>query len=213
MSDEGFREIQLSGKQLIALFMTAAVVLIATFLSGVLVGRGVRAQLEPATSTEAVQATTAAIDPTAPPAASKPVPPAEQPAPPVTPPPQADDGPAVDARGQAAPGAATPGQAGAAATTDARTKGAAPAAAPTSGAVPEGTAFYVKVVAYRGKAQADKVAARLSAKGYSAYVVPVTTKGTALYSVRVGTFQTRGEADAARRRLEQEEQFKPSIAR
>ena len=38
MSDEGFREIQLNGKQLIFLFMAATVVLVVTFLFGVLVG-------------------------------------------------------------------------------------------------------------------------------------------------------------------------------
>ena len=41
MSDEGFREIQLNGKQLVFLFMAATVVLVVTFLFGVLVGRGV----------------------------------------------------------------------------------------------------------------------------------------------------------------------------
>lgn len=42
MSEEGFREIQLNGKQLIFLFMAVTVVLVVTFLFGVLVGRGVR---------------------------------------------------------------------------------------------------------------------------------------------------------------------------
>lgn len=42
MSDEGFREIQLNGKQLIFLFMAVTVVLVVTFLFGVLVGRNVR---------------------------------------------------------------------------------------------------------------------------------------------------------------------------
>lgn len=41
MSDEGFREIQLNGKQLVFLFMAATVMLVVTFLFGVLVGRGV----------------------------------------------------------------------------------------------------------------------------------------------------------------------------
>jgi cell division septation protein DedD len=57
------------------------------------------------------------------------------------------------------------------------------------------------------------VAARLSAKGYAAYVAPGTgSTGTALYSVRVGTFPTRKQAEAAKLRLEQED-YKPSIAR
>ena len=42
MNDEGFREIQLNGKQLIFLFMAVTVVLVVMFLFGVLVGRGVR---------------------------------------------------------------------------------------------------------------------------------------------------------------------------
>jgi cell division septation protein DedD len=42
VSDEGFREIQLNGKQLIFMFMAVTVVLVVTFLFGVLVGRDVR---------------------------------------------------------------------------------------------------------------------------------------------------------------------------
>jgi cell division protein FtsN len=41
-TDDGFREIQLNGKQLVFLFMAATVVSVAIFLCGVLVGRGVR---------------------------------------------------------------------------------------------------------------------------------------------------------------------------
>jgi cell division septation protein DedD len=58
------------------------------------------------------------------------------------------------------------------------------------------------------------VASSLAGKGYGAWVVPVTgSKGTALYSVRVGKFPTRKEAEAAKLRLEQEEHHKPSLAR
>ena len=42
MSDEGFHEIQLNGKQLIFMGMAVTVVLVVTFLLGVLVGRDVR---------------------------------------------------------------------------------------------------------------------------------------------------------------------------
>jgi cell division septation protein DedD len=66
MADDGFREIQLSGKQLAALFMGAVVVLVVTFLCGVLVGRGVRAQKEPAPAGDVVaQSGAAQADPTA----------------------------------------------------------------------------------------------------------------------------------------------------
>ena len=50
MSDEGFREIQLNGKQLVFLFMAATVVLVVTFLFGIMVGRGVPGT-EPASET------------------------------------------------------------------------------------------------------------------------------------------------------------------
>jgi DedD protein len=220
MADESFREIQLSGKQLIALFMAAAVVLIATFLSGVLVGRGVRSQQEPAISADAAQTSGGAVDPTAPPAPVKPTPEAEPPvqtAPPLTPPPQADEAPALYARGQAKPTqAATGAPAGAGADAkpaDAKAKETPAAATVPGGADPAATGYFVKVVAYRTKAEADRMTARLSAKGYAAYVTPVTSKGAALYSVRVGKFPTRQDAEAAKRRLEQEEQLKPSIAR
>ena len=41
MSDDGFSEIQLSGKQLVFLFMATTVIAVVIFLCGVLVGRGV----------------------------------------------------------------------------------------------------------------------------------------------------------------------------
>ncbi len=41
--DDSFREIQLSGKQLVFLFMAVVVILVGTFLMGLLVGRGVLA--------------------------------------------------------------------------------------------------------------------------------------------------------------------------
>ncbi len=209
MADESFREIQLSGKQLIALFMAAAVVLIGTFLSGVMVGRGVRAQREPAISADAAQASGGAVDPTAPLTPVKPAPQAEpqvQAAPPPTPPPQVNEPPSLYARGEAKPAAAPAAAPGAGA--DGK-----PKEVPVAAAAPGGTEYFVKVVAYRTKAEADRMTARLSNKGYAAYVTPVTGKGAALYSVRVGKFSTRQEAEAAKRRLEQEEQLKPSIAR
>ena len=78
MSDEGLHEIQLNGKQLVFLFMTATVVAVVIFLCGVMVGRGVPAQrgtpvlatdgTDPTTSDEArttASATDAAATPTA----------------------------------------------------------------------------------------------------------------------------------------------------
>src|SRR2546429_9855549 len=52
--DDGFHEIQLNGKQLVFLFMLATVVSVVIFLSGVLVGRGVRAERSVAAAEAAV---------------------------------------------------------------------------------------------------------------------------------------------------------------
>jgi cell division septation protein DedD len=54
-TDDGFREVQLSGKQLVFLFMATTVVAIGIFLSGVFVGKGVRVE-----APEGVQAAAAA---------------------------------------------------------------------------------------------------------------------------------------------------------
>ena len=43
-AEDGFHEIQLSGKQLVFLFMATTVVSIVIFLCGVLVGRGARVE-------------------------------------------------------------------------------------------------------------------------------------------------------------------------
>jgi cell division protein FtsN len=231
MADEGFREIQLSGKQLAALFMGAAVLLVVTFLCGVLVGRGVRAQKETAAATEALApgASTAA-DPTAaatPPQAEAGAPAAQPPStPPPSPPPEdlsyyakLEGKPGAPAKsGQLAPAAKDPK----AATASIEAKAApavapvrpAPAPAPAAAAgEPPGEGYALRVAAYKGRAQADALAARLSTKGYSTWVVllPDTTKGPGLYSVRVGKYKTSKEADAAKRRLQKEEKLKPSL--
>ena len=46
-TEDGFHEIQLSGKQLVFLFMATTVVSIVIFLCGVLVGRGARVEASP----------------------------------------------------------------------------------------------------------------------------------------------------------------------
>jgi cell division septation protein DedD len=64
-ADDGFHEIQLSGKQLVFLFMAATVASVVVFLCGVLVGRGVRDErstLESMLSDAATDLTPAAVD-------------------------------------------------------------------------------------------------------------------------------------------------------
>ena len=85
-SDDGFHEIQLSGKQLVFLFMATTVVSVVIFLCGVLVGRGVQAARGPDPGDPAVTAAPAPSDTvaeTGPPAAEPPVP-AEDSEPPLT---------------------------------------------------------------------------------------------------------------------------------
>jgi len=62
MTDEGLREIQLDGKQLVFLFMAATVVAVVIFLCGVMVGRGVPARAGSAADAQEQ----AGLDPTSP---------------------------------------------------------------------------------------------------------------------------------------------------
>ena len=85
----------------------------------------------------------------------------------------------------------------------------AAAVAATSLAEPGGTGFVVQVAATRQRAEAERIAARLSGKGYPAFV---TTAG-ANFRVRIGKFDDRRQAETVAGRLEREEQFKPWITR
>ena len=67
MSDEGFHEIQLNGKQLVFLFMAATVVSVVIFLCGVMVGRGVRAERGPEAVADAATPAPQTTAPEAPP--------------------------------------------------------------------------------------------------------------------------------------------------
>ena len=236
MSDEGFHEIQLNGKQLIFLCMTAALVLVVAFLTGVLVGRGVHTQAD--TSVAAADTAGApAPDSSAAGGAFA----SEPAAPPITaiaPPTPADEDLTYNSRlqGKEPPKETVPPEAVAGAPSKAAADAkpvrgneakAAPAAATTppppvkAGAEtaksadtsvrgePGGSGWSLKIAAFRQRAQADAMARRLGGKGYSAYVV----RASELYSVRVGKYPSRREADSTRRRLEKEEQVKPLISR
>jgi septal ring-binding cell division protein DamX len=236
--DDGFREIQLSGKQLVFLFMAVTVVLVVTFLTGVLVGRGVRVERSESAQADALTespvapphtavATPADADPTkaAPPAPAengaetdaKPaaVPePAEEPPVAVkrTPPPSAP--PAVQPAAAAkitAPAAKPPAVASASA------KPAADPATPAASGTPDATdtqrsGYAVQVAAVNARGEADAIVKRLSGKGYAAYVE--MPKGNAsMFRVRVGTFKTRREAQTIADKLKKEEKFKPWVTR
>ena len=195
MTDDGFREIQLSGKQLVFLFMTATVVLVGVFLCGVLVGRGV--QMQRATRAESSAVEMPVAPPEAVPAAAAgragtpagdtltypqrlqgetPVPETIKPAP--APPPVAADEP--------------------------------PEPAP---ATPE-AGWVVQVAALRDRDAAMAIVKRLQDKKYPAFLLePAPGAPAPVYRVRVGRYTDRAEADRISRRLEREEQFKPLITR
>jgi cell division septation protein DedD len=201
--DDGFHEIQLSGKQLVFLFMATTVVSVVIFLCGVLVGRGVRSERTPAEVAAPPVVTPAPTDTVAdagPPAAEPPTPPVE-----AEPslsyksrlegnkPPAETLKPADAPR--AAPAPATPRPSRAAAN-------------------PSKETWVVQIVALRDQAMASSIVERLSGKGYPAFVVNPTAGAAApVFKVQVGRYTDRDEAEQVARRLEKEEQFKPWVSR
>jgi cell division septation protein DedD len=218
-SDDGFREIQLDGKQLVFLFMATTIVAVVIFLCGVMVGRGVRngpatVAIEPASG---APPPAEAVEPAGAPGPATANAPA---APPATPPaPPAEDSSYYSQLGGEKPPAGAPKQTPTpvveqpAAVDTAKQKTAAPPAvsapAATTSSEPP---LVVQVAAMLEKNQAEAIVKRLVAKGYPAYLVePPATGG--MFRVRVGKFNERREAEAVMRRLEKEEQFKPWITR
>jgi cell division septation protein DedD len=242
-SDDGFREIQLNGKQLVFLFMAATVVSVVIFLCGVLVGRGARpVSADPATvaSAESVVTEIPVETPAAtPPATTQP----ETAEPPPTPadeltyyerlekdkpPAETLKPPEPQRKKPASPPPApvvtrAPPPAAAPATTPAVTPAPttpaepppSPAPTPTStSGEPGGPGYVVQVAALQVRVEADTIAKRLSGKGYPAYVTaPASGASAPIYRVRVGKYKSRREAEQVAARLEKEEQFKPWISR
>lgn len=213
--------------------MAATVVLVVTFLTGVLVGRGVRAD-----RSESAQVDTLTESPDAPErsASASPVTAAEDPRT-APPPPQAEDdadgktakaaeleeppmavnrNPAPAPEKPAAPAepAAKPAPAKPEAAKAEPVKVEAPKAdpkAPSATGAP-GNGYAVQVAAVNARGEADAIVKRLSGKGYAAYVE--TPKGSAsVFRVRVGTFKTRREAQTVADKLKKEEKFKPWVTR
>jgi cell division septation protein DedD len=222
--EDSFREIQLSGKALVFLFMAVTVIAVGIFLMGLLVGRGVLATRGPAGADSAAAREAEPPPPPATTTASSSSPstageklsyaerlgssePAKEqlkaaPAPPETPPtPRGDSAPAPRAAAKTA--AATK-----------NTPPAAPAAPAAASSEPAGPGFAIQVAAIRERDEAETMVKRLVGKGYPAYVVvPRPGEPSQIYRVRVGKFQDRREADTVAARLQKEEQFKPWIVR
>jgi cell division septation protein DedD len=206
-TDDGFHEIQLSGKQLVFLFMFTTVTLIFVFLVGVLVGRGVdgRPGDEPIASAEAAApAPAAGVADAGPAPAEPPSPPVEDelsyhkrlqsnaPADELKPEPQPE---------QPAPPAAQPPQQKPAATGP---------DVPTTGR--SGT-WVLQITALKNRANAAELVQRLVGKGYPAFLQNPAPGEPVIYRVRVGRFNDRREAEQVRDRLQKEEDTSSVISR
>jgi septal ring-binding cell division protein DamX len=229
--DDGFREIQLSGKQLVFLFMALTVVSVVIFLTGVLVGRGVRVERTDATQVEAL------ADPPVSPVGRAPIATPDDADPRKAAPPAPIEGESdakADAKRQIAdeppvaikrsplpevPVAAVARPANIpqpvvaqAAPASKPAAAAASAAAASDVDAPARTGYAVQVAATNARGEADAIAKRLSAKGYSAYV-DLPKGSTTVFRVRVGSFKTRRDAQTVADRLKKEEKFKPWVTR
>lgn len=227
--DDGFHEIQLNGKQLVFLFMAVTVVSVVIFLSGVLVGRGVKLD-RGGTSAEVVDPSMTGEQAPPLPAGSENggitreeglkaadmlggKPPAEAPL-------KEGEEPSAKSEsvGESTPPAATT------ATNEASRSAAPPPDAkaapapveatipvpPAAPSAPAGKGLEIQLSAFRDRKGADVLANRLNSMGFTAYVVPPGSGAPALYRVRVGKFKERREAEAVAARLKKEK-FTPWI--
>ena len=235
MSDQGFHEIQLSGKQLVFLFMSLLVLAVVVFLLGVSVGRGVRLAVPsaPRASVDAGAPGDTSVPATMPPptqtspneldyherlqgrGASEPPKVAEPPSPPTEAPPQASSTQPAGAAPQtsASKTPAAPARGGAdtpKTTTPPAAAGNAAKPAPVSPA-PAAGAWSVQVEAFRSKELADNLVAKLKGKGYAAFVFNSAPPGVP-YHVRIGPFAQRDDAVRTQDRLKKEG-FTPSVIR
>lgn len=212
--EDGFHEIQLSGKQLVFLFMVTTVISVVIFLCGVLVGRSVKGD------------TVNAADPLI--AGAQPAPVASEGPAPTTPPATAHEGGLSYAHrlenekpvkeelkpsSEAKPPASE--------TKPAADPAPAPAPAPAPPAPMTGSAaaarpgtWAVQVVALTDRSAANAVVQRLAGKGYPAFLVtPQAGAPVQNYKVQVGRYADRAEAEQIKNRLKKEEQFEPWILR
>ena len=227
LADDGFHEIQLSGKQLVFLFMATTIVAVVIFLCGVQVGRGVKSDRVIEGSDAAASASPpAAATPSQPVAAGGP-PAAEPPAPA----PEPDDelsyakrlqgdqsgSPAEKLKSPAtqapAPKADSPPAAAVAANPRSGAKAAPKTDGPAAGAPSTGRpgAWIVQLTALQDRSAATAIAHRLVAKGYPAFVLEPAPGSPTIYRVQVGGYPDRETADQTARRLEKEEQFKTYV--
>lgn len=211
MSEEGFHEIQLSGKQLVFLFMATTVVSVVIFLLGVIVGRQVKAETVIADAT----GTSLEFAADAPQATLPDAPPGELPAQGDTPAP-VDEEPdqfsyherlqQQSAAAAEEPAPATPEEPPVAAPEPAP-EPPAPAPTATSG-------WVVQIGAYKDRATADRIVGTLKRQQFPAFVLaPTAGSPTATFRVRVGPYSERREAETIAGRLQREHQYSPFVTR
>lgn len=205
--------------------MAVTVVLVVTFLTGVLVGRGVRAERSAQADAEIITES-----PAAPPRAAAPTP-VEDPTK-AAPPAEASEEPATEGTfvGSArnpepkpvevkpapapAPVAAPPAKEIAPPAPKAAPAPApsAPAPAVAASNAPVRNGYAVQVAAVKERGEADPIVKRLSGKGYDVYVE--APKGSQkMFRVRIGSFKTRREAQVLANKLQKEEKLKPWVTR
>ena len=215
--DDGFHEIQLSGKQIVFWFMAFVVIGVVIFLMGVQVGRGVLVQRgSPGVADTAAAAAPADTEPPPPPAAASPASGA-----PITsgeklsyaerlsaPEPAAEklSAPVPKAEPREEPARSAEAAKG-------REGGPQPAPSPQPSTEPAGPGFSIQVAALKERAEADTIVKRLAAKGYPAYVAAPIKEKVPIFRVRVGKYKERREADTVAAKLQKEEQFKPWVVR
>lgn len=241
--DDGFREIQLSGKQLVFLFMAATVVSVVIFLSGVLVGRGVKAERAAALQADVLTASPVPDAPSAPPPTPGEADPRNA-APPSdvvgelegarspgdTVPRELEEAPVAvdrskarkgapaesnDPRPDPTPAAASKGAGASKPPAPAATaKATAPAASPTSSPASEAATRSGYAVQVAAVDGRGEADAMVKRLSDKGYTAYVEQpRGTRVFRVRVGTFRTRRDAQAVADKLQKEEKFKPWVTR
>jgi cell division protein FtsN len=192
MSERELREIQLSAKQVVFLFISAVVVAVVIFLFGVAVGRGVPGTDAPVSASTATDTETVVpVDPPAQPAQELGyhdllAGPGGTSAPPPTPVPETAPPPAPPADPQPQ----------------------------TPQTAPENTGdWFLQVGAFLGRPAADGLVANLKKLDVPAFVlVPAAGAPDRLFRVRVGPYGTQAEADTVRARLVREG-YAPRVTR
>jgi DedD protein len=224
--DDYYYEIQLTNKQLVFYFLAGATGLVLSFLAGVMVGRGVDQTASAADTAQVQRLPEDRIVTEEPPSTRPALPAAEDltyaqrlesdradntlakpPSPGSSslakaPPATVAAPPTSVATPRPVPVSTTPAKPAPPATTLAT----APAAA-TAGT------FTIQVGAFKDRATADSMAAKLKSKGYPAYVMTPAGGNAQLFNVRVGSFAARPDAERVQGRLRDEEKFKPFIVR